>query len=92
MGKTALKRDDFKRTKHPIYSFAVWSADQELLCNMDNKDAFGDDSLFQYMVDKNVKNIQNTLAILLRSDYNKTHEACLKECRTGKTRKRRMRV
>ncbi len=57
MGKTALKRDDFKRTKHPIYSFAVWSADQELLCNMDNKDAFGDDSLFQYMVDKNVKNI-----------------------------------
>ena len=42
--------------------------------------------------DKNVKNIQNTLAILLRSDYNKTHEACLKECRTGKTRKRRMRV
>ncbi len=57
LGKAALKRNDFKRTKHPIYSFAVWGADQDLLCNMNNTDAFGDDSPFQYMVDKNIKNI-----------------------------------
>lgn len=57
LGKAALKRNDFKRTKHPIYSFAVWGADQEFLCNMNNIDAFGEDSPFQYMVDKKVKNI-----------------------------------
>ena len=27
LGKIALKRGDFERTKHPIYSFGVWGKD-----------------------------------------------------------------
>lgn len=57
LSQTALNRDDFKRTKHPIYSFAVWGKDQELLCKMDNKSSFGKDSPFSYFRDYNVKNI-----------------------------------
>lgn len=57
LSQTALNRKDFKRTKHPIYSFAVWGEDQELLCNMENKSAFSADSPFSYFRDNNVKNI-----------------------------------
>jgi len=46
---TALKRDDFTRTKHPIYSFAVWGKDKEKLYNMNNKSSFGEDSPFAYL-------------------------------------------
>ena len=28
-----FKRKDFKRTKHPIYSFLVWGKDQKFLCH-----------------------------------------------------------
>lgn len=49
LGNTALKRKDFKRTKHPIYSFAVWGKGQEELCAMENKDAWGDGTPFSYM-------------------------------------------
>ena len=48
LGTLALKRADFKRTKHPIYSFAVWGKGQEELCKMDNKSSFGSDSPFTY--------------------------------------------
>ncbi len=49
LGNVALKRADFKRTKHPIYSFAVWGKGQEELCAMENKDAWGDGTPFEYM-------------------------------------------
>lgn len=49
LGNVALKRTDFKRTKHPIYSFAVWGKGQEELCAMENKDAWGDGTPFSYM-------------------------------------------
>ena len=49
MGNLALKRKDFKRTKHPIYSFAVWGKGQEELCAIDNKDAWGENTPFSYM-------------------------------------------
>ena len=29
LGNQALKREDFKRTKNPIYSYAVWGKDKE---------------------------------------------------------------
>ncbi|MBD1381929.1 AAC(3) family N-acetyltransferase [Metabacillus arenae] len=45
----ALKRNDFTRTKHPIYSFAVWGNDQNMLFEMDNKSSFGPDSPFAYL-------------------------------------------
>ncbi len=57
IGKVALKRDDFKRTQHPIYSFAVWGRDTELLCGMTNKSSFGADSPFTYCRDNNTKNV-----------------------------------
>lgn len=56
IGKTALKRADFRRTKHPIYSFAVWGADQEQICSVDHKSSFGADSPFAYCREKNVRN------------------------------------
>lgn len=57
IGKVALKRDDFKRTRHPLYSFAVWGKDKEELCGMDNKSSFGADSPFTYCRDHNTKNV-----------------------------------
>jgi len=49
LGNAALKRTDFKRTRHPLYSFMVWGKDRELLVDMDAKDAFGKDSVFGYL-------------------------------------------
>ncbi|MCR4892706.1 MAG: AAC(3) family N-acetyltransferase [Lachnospiraceae bacterium] len=57
IGKTALKRDDFKRTQHPIYSFAVWGKDADYLCSLTNKSSFGADSPFSYCKDVNAKNV-----------------------------------
>ncbi len=51
LGNVALKRNDFKRTKHPIYSFAVWGKGKEELCAMENKDAWGSNTPFSYMYD-----------------------------------------
>jgi aminoglycoside 3-N-acetyltransferase len=63
LGNCALKREDFKRTKHPLHSFAVWGKDQKLLCEMDNKHAFGEDSPFEYCRANNVRQI------MLGTDY-----------------------
>lgn len=57
LGAVALKRKDFVRTQHPIYSYAVWGKDQELLCNMTNTSSFGADSVFAYMAEKHAKNL-----------------------------------
>ncbi len=57
IGKVALKRPDFRRTQHPIYSFAVWGKDQDYLCSLTNKSSFGADSPFTYCKDHNTKNI-----------------------------------
>lgn len=55
--KIAMERSDFKRTKHPIYSFAVWGKDTQELCALDNKSSFGDDSPFAYMVEHGYRNL-----------------------------------
>ncbi len=57
LGHVAMKRPDFKRTKHPIYSFAVYGKDQDLLCNMDNVSSFGQDSPFAYLEKVKAHNI-----------------------------------
>lgn len=57
LGQAALEHPGFKRTKHPIYSFAVWGKDQEYLCSLENKSSFGSDSPFAYMDKKHVKNL-----------------------------------
>lgn len=55
LGDIALKRCDFKRTKHPLYSFAVCGKDAAELSKVDTKDAFGADSIFAYMHKNNAK-------------------------------------
>lgn len=57
LGKEALKRDDFRRTKHPIYSFAVWGKGQEEMCALENRSSFGIDSPFTYMLEHNFRNL-----------------------------------
>lgn len=49
LGNAALKRADFKRSKHPLYSFMIWGKDRDMLTEMDPKDAFGEDSVFGYL-------------------------------------------
>lgn len=42
-------RTDFKRTRHPMYSFMVWGKDAGCLTTMDNQDAWGHSSPFYYL-------------------------------------------
>lgn len=55
LGTAALKRQDFVRTKHPIYSFAVWGKDRDWLFEQDEPNSFGENSLFDYMYRKDAK-------------------------------------
>lgn len=57
LGNIALKRDDFRRTKHPIYSWMVSGKYQDYLCSLDEKEAFGPNSVFAWE-DKNIDAIQ----------------------------------
>lgn len=42
-------RDDFVRTRHPMYSFMVWGKDSVYLSTMDNQDAWSHASPFYYL-------------------------------------------
>lgn len=55
LGNVALKRNDFRRTKHPIYSFMVSGYHQDFFCNLTNKNSFGKGSIFDYFSELNVK-------------------------------------
>lgn len=57
LSQKALTRKDFVRTKHPIYSFAVWGKDSEKLYSMNNISSFGSDSPFAYFEKENYKMI-----------------------------------
>jgi aminoglycoside 3-N-acetyltransferase len=57
LSKAALLRNDFKRSKHPIYSFAVWGKYQDYLCSLDNTDSFGPDSPFDFLYKWQGKNL-----------------------------------
>lgn len=48
LGNIALKRSDFRRTKHPIYSWMVWGNYQDYLCELDDTDSFGEQSVFAW--------------------------------------------
>lgn len=50
-------RGDFKRTRHAIYSFMVWGKDQNMLCAMDNQEAFGTNSPFAYLRNNDAKQL-----------------------------------
>lgn len=49
LGNYALKNKNFKRTQHPIYSFAVSGKYQQELAELENKGAFDANSPFQFM-------------------------------------------
>lgn len=71
IGNAALRRKDFIRTKHPIYSFAVWGKDAERLFAMDNKESFGPDSPFAYLEQVNAKNV--FIGASLRNSFTYIH-------------------
>lgn len=58
LGNIAMEREDFKRTQHPIYSWMVWGKYQEYLCDLENKNAFGAGTPFDFLYQKNAKNVR----------------------------------
>jgi len=57
LGNIAIKRDDFIRTKHPIYSFCVSGKDSKYLSNLDPKNAFSKGTVFEYLYQNRAKNL-----------------------------------
>lgn len=57
LGTAALKRKDFRRTFHPIYSFAVWGKGTIELCQLTNTSSFGGDSPFAWLDKVHAKNL-----------------------------------
>ena len=55
LSKTALKREDFARTAHPLYSFAVWGARRQELLENESADAFGPGTIFEKLYDWDAK-------------------------------------
>ncbi len=55
LGNVALKNKEFIRTKHPIYSFAVWGKGQKELCSITSTDSFGSGTVFDYLYRKKAK-------------------------------------
>ncbi len=51
----ALGRNDFLRTQHPIYSFAVFGKHSENFYNLNNKEAFGAKSPFAHLYELKAK-------------------------------------
>ena len=57
LGNFALQRSDFKRTKNPIYSFAVTGKDKDFICSLKHESCFGLDSPFGYLINNKGKNL-----------------------------------
>ena len=57
LSSAALKRNDFRRTQHPIYSYAVWGKYADELCAMQNLSSFGDDSVFGWLDKHHAQNL-----------------------------------
>ena len=51
LSQKALKRPDFVRTTHPLYSFAVWGKDAEYLHSLLNINSFVGGTPFEYLND-----------------------------------------
>jgi aminoglycoside 3-N-acetyltransferase len=57
LSSIALKRNDFRRTQHPLYSFAVCGKYKDFLCSLSNVSSFGSDSPFAFLDLINAKNV-----------------------------------
>lgn len=55
LGNAALKNMEFKRTCHPVYSFAVWGNRQNDLISIDVEDSFGKGTVFDYLYNNKAK-------------------------------------
>lgn len=55
LGNAALRRKDFKRTKHPIYSFMVWGKYSNFLCSLENTNSWGEGTVFEFLYNNNAK-------------------------------------
>lgn len=73
LGNIALKRKDFRRTQHPLYSWMVWGKCTDELCELNSNSSFGENSVFDFLYKKNVKLlcIGNTSV----SSFTQTHYA-----------------
>lgn len=57
LSNAALKRPDFRRTRHPLHSFAVGGAKQDELCALDNVSSWSDDSPFGWLRRAGARNL-----------------------------------
>ena len=53
LGNIFLNREDFIRTKHPLYSFFVYGKEKDALIKLINQSAWGENSPFAYMYNNN---------------------------------------
>lgn len=58
LGSIAMERQDFKRTQHPLYSWMVWGKHQEYLCGMENINAFGEGTPFDFLYQNKARHIR----------------------------------
>lgn len=64
LGNAALKHLDFARTKHPIYSFAVWGKEKQTLISIEEKDCFGKGTVFEFLYERKAKALVIGLEVL----------------------------
>lgn len=57
LSKVALKRSDFKRSKNPIYSFAIFGKNKDYLTSLKHENSFDLNSPFGFLIDNKGKNL-----------------------------------
>lgn len=67
--KAALSREDFARTAHPLYSFAVWGAHREELLAIQSPDAFGPGTIFEKLREWDAQALAVGLGALAGNTY-----------------------
>lgn len=67
--KAVLRRNDFARTAHPLYSFAVWGHHREALLNNQSADSFGPGTVFELLYEWNAKLLAVGLPALKGASY-----------------------
>jgi aminoglycoside 3-N-acetyltransferase len=67
--KAALSRDDFVRTDHPIYSFAIWGKHQREWIEIKSKNSFGTGTIFEKLFYENAKVLAIGLGALKGTTY-----------------------
>lgn len=71
LGNIAITREDFIRTKHPMYSFAVTGRYKNELANLNNHGSFDIDSPFNFIYKKKAKML--IIDIPLRDSFTFAH-------------------